>query len=147
MERGEVEALSLPWAVLRNEQRDWLRDKKINLLLQTGIDRHPDLPDLPRMIDLGRSAEDRAVLEIFASPNFVGRSFVSPPGVPKERVEELRTAFMAMVKDDELLAELARMNFDLDPLSGGELQAFFARADYPPALLARAREIAKTAGH
>ena len=90
MERGEVEALSLPWGVLREENPDWLAQKKINLLLQTGIEKNAGLPDLPRMIDLAKTDEDRQVLEIFASPSLVGRSFAAPPGVPKERIDELR---------------------------------------------------------
>jgi tripartite-type tricarboxylate transporter receptor subunit TctC len=147
MERGEVEALSLPWGVLRAENPEWLSERKINLLLQTGIQKNADLPDLPRMIDLARSDDDRRLLEIFASPSLVGRSFVAPPGVPAERVAELRAAFMAVVKDPEFLAEVTRLDFDLDPLPGAELQAFFGKADYPPALLERAREIAKLAGH
>ena len=144
MERGEVEALSLPWPVLRNENRDWLSQKKINLLLQAGIEKNADLPHLPRMLDLAKNEEDRRVLEIFAAPSLVGRSFVAPPGLPKERVDELRAAFTAMVKAPEFLAEIQKMNFDIDPLSGAELQAFFDKADYPPALIERAKEIANT---
>jgi tripartite-type tricarboxylate transporter receptor subunit TctC len=147
MERGEVEALSLPWPVLRNENREWLSQKKINLLLQAGIEKNADLPQLPRMLDLAKNEDDRKVLEIFAAPSLVGRSFVAPPGLPRERVEELRTAFTAMVKSPEFLAEIERTGFDIEPLSGAELQAFFDKADYPQALLERAREIAKTAGH
>ena len=147
MERGEVEALSLPWPVLRNENRDWLSQKKINLLLQAGIEKNADLPQLPRMLDLAKNEEDRKVLEIFAAPSLVGRSFVAPPGVPKERVDELRAAFMEMVKAPEFLAEVEKMNFDIDPLPGAELQAFFDKADYPQPLIERAKEIAKTAGH
>jgi len=145
MERGEVEALSLPWSVLKAENSDWLRDKKVNLLLQTG-DKNPGLSDLPRMIDLARNEADRRVLEIFTAPTVVGRSFVTPPGLAKERVEELRSAFMAMVKDREFLADVEKMNFELGPLSGAELQAFFAK-DYSPALIERAKEVAKLAGN
>ena len=147
MERGEVEALSLPWGVLRAENPEWLAEHKINLLLQTGLEKNADLPQLPRMIDLAKNDDDRKVLEIFAAPSLVGRSFAAPPGLPKERVEELRTAFMAVVKDQEFLAEVAKLGFDLDPLPGAELQAFFAKADYPPALLERAKEVAKLAEH
>jgi tripartite-type tricarboxylate transporter receptor subunit TctC len=147
MERGEVEALSLPWGVLRGENPDWLRDKKVNLLLQTGLEKNPGLPDLPRMVDLAKSDDVRRLLEIFASPSLVGRSFVAPPGVPKERVDELRAAFMAVVKDPDFLADVARLDFDLDPLPGDALQAFFAKADYSPALLERAKEVANLAGH
>ncbi|HEY7299066.1 MAG TPA: tripartite tricarboxylate transporter substrate-binding protein [Xanthobacteraceae bacterium] len=146
MERGEVEALSLPWPVLRTENPDWLREKKINLLLQTGIEKNRGLPDLPRMIDLAKTDEDRQVLAIFASSSVIGRSFVAPPGVPKERVEELRAAFTAMLSDPEFLADIRRMNFDLEPMPGAELQTFLAK-DYPPAALERAREIARKVGN
>jgi tripartite-type tricarboxylate transporter receptor subunit TctC len=147
MQRGEVEALSLPWGVLREENPDWLSQHQINLLLQTGLEKNAGLPDLPRMIDLAKTDDDRKLLEIFASPSLVGRSFAAPPGLPKERVEELRAAFMAMVKDPEFLVEIAKLNFDLDPLSGAQLQAFFIQADYPPALIERAKAVAKLAEH
>jgi tripartite-type tricarboxylate transporter receptor subunit TctC len=146
MERGEVEAMSLPWSVLQAENPEWLRDKKINLLLQTGMEKNRTLPDLPRMVDLASSEDNRQVLEIFALSSVVGRSFVAPPGVPKERVDELRTAFMATVKDGEFLADIKKLNFDLEPMAGAELQAFIGR-DYPPALIERAREIARKSGH
>ncbi len=147
MERGEVEALSLPWGVLREENPEWLSEKKINLLLQTGLEKNAGLPDLPRMIDLAKNDDDRKVLEIFASPSLVGRSFAAPPGLPKERIEELRTAFMAMVKDPDFLAEVAKLNFDLDPLSGADLQDFFLKAEYAPALIDKAKAVAKLAEH
>ena len=147
MERGEVEALSLPWGVLREENPEWLADKKINLLLQTGLEKNAGLSDLPRMIDLAKNEDDRRVLEIFASPSLVGRSFAAPPGLPKERVEELRAAFMETTKDPDFLAEVTKLNFDLDPLSGGDLQAFFIKADYASALIERAKAISKLAEH
>jgi tripartite-type tricarboxylate transporter receptor subunit TctC len=142
MERGEVEALSLPWGVLQAENPEWLRDNKINLILQTGIEKNRTLPDLPRMVDLAKSEDNRKVLEIFATSSVVGRSFLAPPGVPKERVDELRSAFMAMVKDADFLADIAKLNFDLEPMAGAELQAFIAK-DYPAALIERAKEIAR----
>jgi tripartite-type tricarboxylate transporter receptor subunit TctC len=147
MERGEVEALSLPWGVLKEENPEWLANKQINLLLQTGLEKNAGLADLPRMIDLAKSDNDRRVLEIFASPSVVGRSFAAPPGLPKERVEELRAAFMATTKDPDFLAEIAKLNFDLDPLSGADLEAFFIKADYAPEVVDRAKAIAKLAEH
>jgi len=147
MERGEVEAISQPWGVLKSEDPEWLADHKVNLLLQTGIEKNVGLEDLPRMIDLAKNDEDRRLLEIFASPSLVGRSFVAPPGLPKERVDELRKAFMDVVTDADFVAEVTRLKFDLDPLPGDQLQAFFTKADYPPALLQRARDVAKLAEH
>jgi tripartite-type tricarboxylate transporter receptor subunit TctC len=147
MQRGEVEALSLPWGVLQEENPDWLSQHQINLLLQTGLEKNAGLPDLPRMIDLAKNDEDRKLFEIFAFPSLVGRSFAAPPGVPKERVEELRTAFLAMVKDPEFLAEVAKLKFDLDPLSGDALQSVFVKADYPATLIERAKAVSKLAEH
>jgi tripartite-type tricarboxylate transporter receptor subunit TctC len=142
MERGEVEALSQPWSVLRNENHDWLAEHKINLLLQTGLEKNADLPNLPRMVDLGKTENDRRLLELFTASSVVGRAFAAPPGVPKERVDELRQAFSAMVKAPEFLADLNRMKLDLEPMSGADLQAFFIKTEFPPALIERAKEIA-----
>jgi tripartite-type tricarboxylate transporter receptor subunit TctC len=142
MERGEVEALSLPWSVLQAENPEWLRDRKVNLLLQTGLEKNRTLPDLPRMVDLAKTEDDRKVLEIFATSSVVGRSFVAPPGVPQERIDELRSAFTAMVADADFLADIAKLNFDLEPLPGAELQAFIAQ-DRPAALIERAKEVAR----
>jgi tripartite-type tricarboxylate transporter receptor subunit TctC len=147
MERGEVEAISQPWGVIKAENPEWLADRKINLLLQTGIEKNVGLSDLPRMVDLAKDEEGRKLLEIFASPSLVGRSFVAPPGLPKERVAELRKAFMAVATDPEFVAEVGRMKLDLDPLPGDKLQAFFTNANYPPALLDRAKAVAKLAEH
>jgi tripartite-type tricarboxylate transporter receptor subunit TctC len=145
MERGEVEALSLPWPVLRNENRDWLKGNKVNLLLQTGLQKNADLPDLPRMVDLVKNEDDRKILEIFCASSVVGRSFVAPPGLPQARVDELRHAFDLMVRSPEFLADVERLNFDIDVMSGAELQAFFAGTNFSPALIEHAREIAKLA--
>jgi tripartite-type tricarboxylate transporter receptor subunit TctC len=146
MMRGEVEALSLPWSALRAENPEWLRDKQINLLLQTG-DKNPGLEHLPRMVELAKTEEARKVLEIFASPSVVGRAFVTTPEVPRERVEILRKAFVAMLKDEAFRANAKKINFDIDAMPGAELQAYFANASYPANLLARAKAVAKTAGY
>jgi tripartite-type tricarboxylate transporter receptor subunit TctC len=146
MMRGEVEALSLPWSALRAENPEWLRDKQVNLLLQTG-EKNRGLEHLPRMVDLAKTEDTRRLLEIFASPSVVGRAFVAPPGVPPERVEILRSAFSAMLKDEAFLADANKINFDIDAMGGAELQSYFAGASYPAELIERAKVIAKQAGY
>lgn len=146
MMRGEVEALSLPWPAIRAESAEWLRDKKINLLLQTG-DRNRGLEHLPRMVDLAKTDEARRLLEVFASPSVVGRAFAAPPDIPRERVRELQSGFDAMLADPEFIADAAKINFDLEPMSGPQLQRYFAEATFAPELVLRAKEIAKQAGH
>ena len=95
MLRGEVDALSQPWSILKISGDHLIRDNKIHLLLQTGAEKDADLPQVPRMIDLARNDEERKLLELFASPSLIGRSVLAPPGLPPERVAELRRAFMA----------------------------------------------------
>jgi tripartite-type tricarboxylate transporter receptor subunit TctC len=142
MERGEVDALSIPWTVVRVLKADWLREKKINILLQTGLERASDLPNVPRVIDLARNDEQRQILELFSQSEKVGRSFTSPPDVPAERVADLRAAFSATLKDPAFLAEAEGMELNLDPLPGEELQASIGKFfDYPPEIVKKANAL------
>jgi tripartite-type tricarboxylate transporter receptor subunit TctC len=146
MERGEVEALSMPWTVFRAIRAEWLRDKKVNVLLQTGLDRAPDLPDVPRLVDLAGNDEQRQILELFSQPEKVGRSLTAPPGVPAERIAQLRSAFAATVKDPGFLADAARMRVDLSPLPGDQLQVIIEKSfDYSPAIVAKAQALTRAA--
>ncbi len=146
MERGEVEALSMPWTVFRAIRADWLHDKKVNVLLQTGLDKAPDLPHVPRLVDLARTDEQRQILKLFSQPEKVGRSLTAPPGLPPERVAQLRSAFAATLKDPAFLAEAARMRVALSPLSGEQLQAIIEKSfDYPPAIVAKAETLVRNA--
>jgi tripartite-type tricarboxylate transporter receptor subunit TctC len=142
MERGEVEALSMPWTVFRITRADWLRDKKVNVLLQTGLDKAPDLPDVPRLVDLAHNDEQRQILELFSQAEKVGRSLTAPPGLPPARVAELRAAFTATLKDPSFLADAARMRIDLSPLPGAQLQAIIQKSfDYSPTIVAKAEAL------
>jgi tripartite-type tricarboxylate transporter receptor subunit TctC len=146
MERGEVEAVSMPWTVFRVIRADWLRDKKVNVLLQTGLDKAPDLPDVPRLVDLAHNDEQRQILELFSQAEKVGRSFAAPPGLPPQRVAELRAAFAAMLKDPAFLADAATMQVSLTPLLGDELQAMIEKSfDYAPAVVEKAEALIQSA--
>ena len=145
MERGEIEAMSQPWPIIKTELAQWLDDKKISLLVQTGVDKNPGLAGVPRMIDLARNDDDSALLSLFSTPSTIGRSVVAPPGLPPERVVELRRAFLETLHDPSLLRDLARAQLDLEPLPGEELQAAVASAGkFSPELIARAQRIAET---
>jgi len=144
MMRGEVEALSQPWAVLKVDGAQLLAEKKIKLLLQTGIEKNSDLLELPRMIDLAKNEGDRMLLAVFSSPSTIGRSVVAPPGVPAERVTALRQAFTAAIHDPALLNEARQFKLGLEPLDGAALQAETAKSGSVPAeLVARARRVAE----
>lgn len=143
MQRGEVHALSMPWTVLKAQEADAIANGGINLLLQTGMERAPDLQQVPRMIDLAKNDEDRKLLALFCSPDAIGRSVLAPPDMPAERVAELRQAFTAMVKDPVFIADIGKMKLELSPLSGEELQKIVSAAgQLSPALIERARSMA-----
>ena len=144
MERGEVDAMSQPWPIIKTELAEWLKDKKIRLLVQSGADKHPDIPDVPNMIDLAKNDEDAQLLKLFSSPSTIGRAVMAPPGVPPARLAELRRAFMDTMRDPALRADLERTKLDLEPLPGDELQAAIAGSgNFSPALIERARKIAE----
>ena len=139
MERGEVDALSAPWTVIRSTRADWIRDGKINLLLQTGLDRDRDLQSLPRLVDLARDDQQRKVLELLSQPERIGRSLTAPPGVPAERVALLRKSMAQMFVDPDFLADARTMKIDLDPLGGEALQDLIRSGmTYSPDVVARA---------
>ena len=143
MQRGEVDALSVEWSILRVTGEPLIRDHKINLLLQTGLEKDPDIAQIPRMIDLARNDDERKLLEFFSLPSLIGRSAVAPPGLRPERVTELRAAFMATMQDPRFLADVKRTRLEITPLSGEELQKVVAKeGEFPAALIARARRAA-----
>jgi tripartite-type tricarboxylate transporter receptor subunit TctC len=144
MERGEIEAMSQPWPIIKTELAQWLAEKKISLLVQTGVDNNPGLTGVPRMIDLAKNQDDAALLSLFSTPSTIGRSVVAPPGLPAPRVAELRRAFTETLRDQAFLRDLERAHLDLEPLTGEELQAAVAGArNFSPELIARAQRIAE----
>jgi tripartite-type tricarboxylate transporter receptor subunit TctC len=142
MERGEVDGASSSWAAVKVGKQAWLREGKIRIILQTAPARIAELPDVPSLAELGDSAEDRQVFALYASGSAVGRSVLGTPGIPAERVEALRAAFQAMVRDADFIADLQRINVELDPLPGAELAELIARTLAVPAAV---RERAKLA--
>jgi tripartite-type tricarboxylate transporter receptor subunit TctC len=123
LEKGEVDVRgSNSWASWKATRPDWLRDHKINILVQIGLTKAPDLPDVPLLIDLAANDQDRAVFRLLSAPTTVGRPVFTSPGVPPERVKALRDAFNAMVKDPAFLAAAEQEHFDINPVSGEEMQ-------------------------
>jgi tripartite-type tricarboxylate transporter receptor subunit TctC len=140
MERGEVEGMVRPWAVTKTVRPEWLREGKINLLVQYALKRHHEIAQVPAVVDLGQTDEQRQVLGLYASGSDIGRSIVAPPGVPAETVAVLRQAFMAMMRDPALAADVAKSGLDLDPLAGEALQEIVRQAvDVAPAVVEMAR--------
>jgi tripartite-type tricarboxylate transporter receptor subunit TctC len=146
MERGEVEGILRPWAVTKTVRPEWLREGKINLLVQYALKRHHEITQVPAVVDLAQTDEQRQVLGLYASGSDIGRSIVAPPGVPAETVAVLRQAFMAMMRDPALAADVAKSGIDTDPLAGEALQEIVRQSvDVAPAVVELARKFSAPA--
>jgi tripartite-type tricarboxylate transporter receptor subunit TctC len=140
MERGEVEGHSTTWEGVKSRAERQLQDKTINILVQYGLKRHPELPDIPTSVELGRTPEEVQALRVFANATDVGRFILSTPDTPADRIQALRRAFDAMVKDPDFIADLNTLKLDLGPLSGEELQTLIEEvANVPPEILDKVR--------
>ena len=131
MERGEVDGSSSSWAAVKVGKQDWLKDRKIRIILQTTPD--PELPDAPSLGEIGSSAQDRQVFALYASGSAIGRSLIGPPGIAAERVAALREGFDAMVKDADFLADVRKLDVELDPLPGAAVAQLIERTLSVPA--------------
>jgi|tagenome__1003787_1003787.scaffolds.fasta_scaffold20977319_4 tripartite-type tricarboxylate transporter receptor subunit TctC len=119
IERGELDANVDGYISMQAEHPDWLEKKFVRPLIQFGrVERHPAFPDVPTARELARTAEDRALIEFAEAPMLMARPFAAPPGVPKERVELLRAAFMKTMKDPDYLAEVQRTKAEHAPTDG-----------------------------
>ncbi|MEY3552954.1 MAG: hypothetical protein RL735_1302 [Pseudomonadota bacterium] len=127
MERGEVAGRgSNNWASWKSTRADWLQEKKINILVQVGLKKAHDLQDVPLLMELARNEEDRTLLKLLSTPATIGRPIFTTPQTPADRVTALRGGFDAMIKDQNFLADAARLNLEIDPVSGAELQEIVA---------------------
>jgi tripartite-type tricarboxylate transporter receptor subunit TctC len=127
MERGEVQGRgSNSWASYKGTKPEWVRDNKINVLAQVGLKRADDLPNVPLLQELATNEQDAAAMRLLSAPTAIGRPFFAPPGVPAERVKALRAAFDATMKDPGFLDEAKKLNLDINPVSGEDLQKIVA---------------------
>ena len=145
VEKGEVDGeAGKDWTTLTSTRPQWIRDKKVNILVQMGMKPHPDIKGVPMAIDLAKTPEDRQVMEVVFAKFGMSRPFMAPPELPAERLAMLRQAFDATVKDPAFLAEAERLGMEINPVSGADVQALVTRImNTPPALAERAREALK----
>ncbi len=133
LEKGEVEGIcGLAWQTYKVIAPDWIDRKKIRVLVQMGLEKHPDLADVPLAVDLLKNPEDKQVLEIIVLPQEFGRPIVAPPGTPADRMALYRNAFQAMLKDADFLAEAEKQRLAIEPMDDKQIQALLARAYAAP---------------
>jgi tripartite-type tricarboxylate transporter receptor subunit TctC len=143
IERGEAHGRCVfSYSALKIAKPDWLRERRINVLLLTALERHPEFPDVPAVVELVNKSEDRQLLELMVGPGAMARPFVAPPGLPEGKAALLRRAFDATMQDAEFRAEAARIQADLAPTSGEAVQKLVGRLYATPrAVIERVKKL------
>jgi tripartite-type tricarboxylate transporter receptor subunit TctC len=140
MESGEVHGTIANWSTLKAINSNWITEKKIRILTQWALQKSPELGDVPLFLDLAKTEADRDALRLMLARLEYGRPFFLPPNVPTARIEALRRAFDATMKDPAYLAEAEKLKVDVDPLSGEQVAALVEQVSRTPAdIVARVR--------
>ncbi len=143
MERREVDAqFGMSLGVLKTRLKNWLEQNKINIILQSGLEKSPELPDVPFIMDYAKNALDRKALELLLASNAFAWPFVAPPGVPADRIKILRHAFDATMKDPNFLTAAKQARLEVNPLGGEAMQTMIERIlGYDASVVARSNEM------
>jgi tripartite-type tricarboxylate transporter receptor subunit TctC len=139
MERGEVMGrCGWSWSSVVATHKHWFDERKIHVLVQLSLSKHPDLPQVPLIMDLARTDEQRQIFKLVFARQPMGRPFLAPPGLPAERVAILRKAFMDTMKDPDFLAEASRTKLEINPVDGEAVQALVQEVYRTPQDIAKA---------
>jgi tripartite-type tricarboxylate transporter receptor subunit TctC len=143
MERGEVQGrCGWSWSSVKSTHQQWYDQKKFSVLVQLALAKHPDLPDVPLIVDLAKTDDDRLLLKLIFARQVMGRPFVAPPDIPAERTEALRKAFMATLADKDFLADTDKAQMEINPVSGADIQQLVKEVyQTPPAIAQRATSL------
>jgi tripartite-type tricarboxylate transporter receptor subunit TctC len=128
MQRGEVQGLgSDGWSDLKADFSDFLEKKQLNIIIQVGLEKESELPDVPLLLDQARDQQEKAVFDfITKSESSIGKPFATSPGVPADRVALLRTAFDKTMKDKAFLKDADKLHVEVHPVSGKDVQQIVA---------------------
>jgi hypothetical protein len=142
MERGELEGRgSNTWSSYVSLNPDWIREKKINVIIQVGMKKEATLPHVPLLIDQAKNEQDRAVFSLMSRVAAISRPIVTTPGVPAERIKALRAAFDQTIRDPDFLEEARRQRLEIDAVDGEQLQKMMSDIiDAPQATKEKVRE-------
>ncbi len=133
LETGELNGIAYwSWSSIISAHPDWIRDKKINLLFQTGVKEIPGVPGVPRIRELISNPTDRKALEFLLAREVIGRPFLLPPGVPADRVKFLREAFAETMKDPAFIKDAETGNVEVNLVTGEEVDALLKDAATSP---------------
>jgi tripartite-type tricarboxylate transporter receptor subunit TctC len=142
VERGEADGTAgVSWSSITAGKPDWIRDHKINVIVQLGLKKHPEMNPAPLVTELAKTDSDRGVLDLIFARQSMAYPVVAPPGVPAERLQVLRAAFDATMKDRDYIADAHKQTLDTDPVKSDDVAKLVDRIyAMPPEIVARARQ-------
>ena len=144
MERGEAEGHSTTWEAVKSVNMRWVKEGQIRILVQHGLHRADDLPNVPTSVELATNPEDRAVMRAIMGAAEIGKAYFTTPEVPADRVAALRRAFDAMLKDAAFAEDVKKVHGDLEPMTGEQMQELIGELDtFPQAVIDRVRVLHK----
>jgi len=123
VDRGEADGHCTGWDTLKTTHPDWLTEKKVRLLTQFAVNRHQELQDVPTVMEIATTERQKATIRAVVNAAEIGTSFITTPNAPPERLAALRMGFDACMKDPAFIADLKKMNFGLNPMSGEAVAA------------------------
>ena len=143
LERGEVDGrCGWSWSSVMSTHRVWLDEKKMTVLAQLALQKHPDLPDVPLIIDLAKTDEQKQILKLIFARQVMGRPYLAPPGIPADRAAALRQAFMDTMTDKDFLADAEKAQLEITPVDGATIQKLVAEVyQTPPEVAKKAAEL------
>ncbi len=145
IERNETQGrCAFSWASMKSVHRQWLDEKKINILIQLSYQKHPELQHVPLAGDLAKTQEEKQMINLFAARQVMGRPFFSTPDIPPDRAAALRKAFLDTLKDPEYEAEAEKLKLENTPVSGERVQQIVSEIYATPrAVVQKATELVK----
>ena len=145
VERNETQGrCAFSWASMKSVHRQWLDEKKINILIQLSYQKHPELQHVPLAGDLAKTQEEKQMINLFAARQVMGRPFFSTPDIPPDRAAALRKAFLDTLKDPEYEAEAEKLKLENTPVSGERVQQIVSEIYATPrAVVQKATELVK----
>jgi tripartite-type tricarboxylate transporter receptor subunit TctC len=133
VESGEAEGIcGLSWSTMKASRPRWVSDHLLNVIVQMGLTTLRDLPGVPSALDLVRDPQSRQVMELILMRQEAGRPFAAPPGTPADRVAALRAAFADTLRDPAFVAQAQKMQLEIEPMTGAEIEAMLAKAYAAP---------------
>jgi tripartite-type tricarboxylate transporter receptor subunit TctC len=136
MERGEIQGrCGWSWSSIMSTHKAWIDEKKVTVLVQLALRKHPDLPNVPLIMDLAKTDEQKQILKLIFARQTMGRPYLAPPGIPADRAEALRKAFMDTMNDKDFLADADKAKLEITPVDGADLQKLVAEVYATPAAL------------